>query len=218
LVTRAYATFRYSASSPRCRRRARTGALYRKGQPPFTGCRSQAAQTDAQNADGRAFEQLRYVADDSEFAPFAYACLFSADRRVPLSPIDESMELTAPVLAAPFVAFAVANCPGAGCYSTVTVRNLQNGRLVHDLSATMTGGPPGTSEHVTDLELKPNGSVAWLDQLSGFTIGTIEVIAVDATGRRLLESSPDVDPRSLTLDGSTLSWITAGATHSATLD
>jgi hypothetical protein len=224
-VTRAYASFRYSASSPararasaRCQSAARTGALYQRGEPPFTGCRSQRAQTDVQNDDGRAFEQLRFVADDAEFVPFAYACLFSADKRVPLGPNGESMELTLPRVVAPFVAFAVANCPGASCYSTVVVRNLQDGRVVNDLAASMTGGPPGTSEHVTDLELKPNGSLAWLVQLSGPSRRTIEVLAVDASGRRLLETGPDVDPESLTLDGSTLSWLTGGVTHSATLD
>lgn len=224
-VTRAYATFRYAASSParatasaRCQSGARTGALYAKGVPPFSGCHSQQAQTDVQNGDGRAFEQLRFVADDSEFVPFAYACLFSADKRVPLTPIDESMELTLPRVVAPLVAFAVANCPGASCYSSVTVRNLQDGRVISDLDASMTGGAPGDGEHVTDIELKPNGSLAWLVHLVGAARNTIEVVAVDANGRRLLESSPDIDPQSLALDGSTLSWSTGGVTHSATLD
>jgi hypothetical protein len=224
-VTRAYATFRYSASSParasasaRCQSGARTGALYANGVPPFSGCRSQPAKTDVQNGDGRSFEQLRFVADDSEFVPFAYACLFSADKRVPLSPIGESMELTLPRVVAPLVAFAVANCPGASCYSTVTVRNLQDGRVVSDVPATMTGGAPGDGEHVTDIELKPNGSLAWLVQLTGAARRTVEVVAVDVNGRRLLESSPDIDPQSLALDGSTLSWSTGGVTHSATLD
>jgi hypothetical protein len=224
-VTRAYASLRYSASSPtrasasaRCQSGARTGALYQRGEPPFTGCRSQPAQTDFQNDDGRAFEQLRFDSDNAEFVPFTYACLFSADKRVRLGRNGESTELTLPRVSAPYVAFAVADCPGASCYSTVLVRNLQDGRLVSDLDATMSGGAPGDTQHVTDLELKPNGSLAWMVQLSGYATRTIEVVAVDASGRRLLESGPDVEPESLTLDGSTLSWRTGGVTHSATLD
>jgi len=224
-VTRAYASLRYSASSParasasaRCQSGSRTGALYQQGEPPFTGCRSQRAQTDVENDDGRAFEQLRFDSDNAEFVPFAYACLFSVNKRVRLGRNAESTELTLPRVVAPYVAFAVADCPGASCYSTVVVRDLRNGRLINDLAATMTGGAPGDTQHVTDLELKPNGSVAWLVQLSGYATRTIEVVAVDASGRRLLESGPDVEPESLVLDGSTLSWRTGGVTHSATLD
>jgi hypothetical protein len=55
-------------------------------------------------------------------------------------------------------------------------------------------------------------------QLTGAARRTVEVVAVDVNGRRLLESSPDIDPQSLALDGSTLSWSTGGVTHSATLD
>jgi hypothetical protein len=224
-VTRAYASFRYSASSParayasaRCQSGARTGALYQGGEPPFSGCRSQRAQTDFQNDEGRAFEQLRFDSLNAEFVPFTYACLFSANKRVRLGRNGESTELTLPRVAAPYVAFAVADCPGASCYSTVLVRDLLGGRLVRNLDATMSGGAPGDTQHVTDLELKPNGSLAWLVQLSGYTTRKVEVVAVDASGRRLLESGPDVEPESLTLDGSTLSWRTGGVTHSATLD
>ena len=225
-VTRAYATISYSASSPprasasaRCQSGARTGALYERGEPPFTGCRSQRAQTDFQNDEGRAFEQLRYDADNLEFIPFAYACLFSTNKRVRLGANGESTELTLPRVAGPYAAFAVADCPGANCYSTVVVRNLRNGRLVKNLDATKTSfGAPGESVYVTDLELKPNGSLGWLAQLSSYTTNTIEVVAVDTSGRRLLDSGSDVDPESLALDGSTLSWLKAGVTQSATLN
>jgi len=225
-VTRAYATIRYSASSPpraaasaRCQSGARAGALYEKGEPPFTGCRSQRAQTDFQNDEGRAFEQLRYDADNVEFLPFAYACLFSTNKRVALGPNGESTELTLPRVAGPYAAFAVADCPGANCYSTVEVRNLRTGRRVRNLQATTNSpGAPGDTTHVRDLELKPNGSLGWLVQLSNYTAQTVEVVAVDAGGRRLLDSGPDVDPESLTLDGSTLSWTKGGLTKSATLN
>jgi hypothetical protein len=44
------------------------------------------------------------------------------------------------------------------------------------------------------------------------------VVVVDAGGRRVLDSGPDVDAESLTLDGSTLSWTKGGLTQSATLN
>ena len=55
-------------------------------------------------------------------------------------------------------------------------------------------------------------------QLSSYITQTVEVAAVDASGRRLLDSGSDVDPESLALDGSTLSWLKAGVTQSATLN
>jgi len=68
--------------------------------------------------------------------------------------------------------------------------------------------------------LKANGSVAWIvDRLAFMGLPrTIDVVAVDSTGRRLLDSEQDVEPTSLTLTGSTLSWRKGGATKSTTLN
>ena len=71
---------------------------------------------------------------------------------------------------------------------------------------------------MTDLELKPNGSLGWMAQLSSYIVQTVEVAAVRMSGRRLLDSGSDLDPESLALDGSTLSWQKAGVTQSATLN
>jgi hypothetical protein len=40
----------------------------------------------------------------------------------------------------------------------------------------------------------------------------------DTGGDVLLDSSPDIDPESLALDGSVLAWTRAGETQSAMLD
>ncbi len=79
---------------------------------------------------------------------------------------------------------------------------------------------PGRGRVVTDLVLKPNGSVAWIVDRLAFmgSPHTIDVVAVDSTGRRLLDSGLAVDPTSLTLTGSTLTWRKGGATKSATLN
>jgi hypothetical protein len=214
-VARGYATFRYSATrtSRGCESRVRTGVLYENGEPPFSGCSSQPAKTVVQNGDGRILEQLRV--GGGGVARVDFGCLFSVNKRVPLGGAATGEQHTGPRLVAPYAAF-VEETSG---HPSVRVRDLRDGRLVSDLALTM-------SEHfgeprVTDLELKPNGSVAWLVRLP-YTFGppsnSVEVIAVDANGRRLLDSSDDVVPDSLTLDGSTLSWINAGVTHSATLD
>jgi hypothetical protein len=105
----------------------------------------------------------------------------------------------------------------------VRERDLRDGHLVSDLPAMMPRPVVALSnplilgtERVTDLELKSNRSIAWL-VLDTFS-GNRQVVAVDSNGRRVLDSGADVELESLTLDGSTLSWINGGVTHSATLD
>jgi hypothetical protein len=40
----------------------------------------------------------------------------------------------------------------------------------------------------------------------------------DAQGRRMLDGGPGLDTQSLTLSGSTLTWVNDGQTRSATLN
>jgi hypothetical protein len=237
-VTRGYATFRYSDTrplrgcAPAPNGGLRKGALYENGEPPFTACRSQAAKTDLENNDGRIFEQLRYGAGNAYFVPIEYACLFSVNKRVQLvGPSEQELQVP-PRLVAPYAAFALqVGCDGLrdGCLpggtnlARVRVRDLRDGRLVSDLPAMMPHPVVADSnplilgtEHVTDLELKSNRSIAWvvLDTSSG----NHQVVAVDAHGRRVLDSGAGLGLESLTLHGSTLTWVNAGVTHSATLD
>jgi len=83
-VMRDYARAHYRASSPperprdrvnpgRCRRGRTKVALYEKGVPPFSGCRSQPAKADLRNDSGRVFEQLLGIGG-VEFLP-AHVCL-----------------------------------------------------------------------------------------------------------------------------------------------
>jgi hypothetical protein len=67
---------------------------------------------------------------------------------------------------------------------------------------------------VTDVELKPNGSLAWIQSRTG----TSTVIKLDASGRQELDSAPDVDPLSLALSGSRLYWMRGELPRTAMLD
>jgi len=78
---------------------------------------------------------------------------------------------------------------------------------------------------ITAVVLKTNGSVAWILHRCRFgefgpcTTQTYDVRKSDQTGGDVLvESSPDIDPASLRLDGSTLTWTRSGEPRSATLD
>jgi hypothetical protein len=218
-VRRDYAKITYSASKPsglrgRCKGARHKVALYEKGVPPYKSCRSQRAKNDLKNSDGRVFEQLRL--ESGQFYPFVYACLNSG-KRVELGRNWDDEEVEVPRLTAPFVAWAAVECGNSNCISTVETRDLRDGKLVHEEPAT-TGGLPGNSTRVPDLVVKSNGSLAWIVDIGSSVGSDRQVVAVDSAGRRVLDSGGTIDPESLTLTGSTLSWTKAGAPHSASLN
>ncbi len=149
----------------------------------------------------------------------------------PLKQRVTSEDLAGPILA--YAQGSATRVPGSASASVV-VRNLRTGRLIH---RTPTGGsnPPSTTG--TDLApsvvVKRDGSVAWvtvnIEPVSVPCTGpnpcalpqlfrrhaTVHVL--DKTGNRLLASGTDIEPRSLTLSGSTLSWKQGDQLVSATL-
>lgn len=100
----------------------------------------------------------------------------------------------------------------------VWVIDLRNGRVIHRAP---TGEPPLSSEGVgrgsiVGLAVRGNGSVAWIN---GFDEGRPEreVHVLDRRGARILASSPDIEPHSLTLHGSVLHWTERGRRFSAAI-
>lgn len=78
--------------------------------------------------------------------------------------------------------------------------------------------------YVTDMELKANGSIAWIVKLKGGPPTQEEVRKSDrklGKGKRetsgLLDAGQQIASRSLTRDGSTISWTNAGVEKTATL-
>ena len=110
----------------------------------------------------------------------------------------------------------------------VTVRELRRGRIVHDAAAAV--APRCCSTAVTDLELRRNGSVAWIAETIPFDIPLAppgsypdprpdyQVRKADRAGQALLDAAHDVAPRSLMLSGATISWTRGGTTYAAVLD
>ncbi|MGD0454472.1 MAG: hypothetical protein ABSB69_12810 [Solirubrobacteraceae bacterium] len=125
------------------------------------------------------------------------------------------------VLAGPIVAYEKSS------YSTsvlstgfsrvwVFVRDLRTGRILHKL-------PTGTAVHPGDvgkgrtsaIVVKADGAVAWINPIEAPV--SWEIHAVDGSGSRVLASGTGIDPHSLRLKGSTLSWVQSGKTEFATL-
>jgi hypothetical protein len=106
-------------------------------------------------------------------------------------------------LAGPYVAYDTQQYD-CNCGSTVTVRDLRTGGFTRSLAR----------RYLWDLRLEGNGSVAWIEN-PGYTGSPSEVWVADTHGLRQLDRGNI--SRSLTLSGSTLTWVNDGVAHSATL-
>jgi hypothetical protein len=187
----------------------------RAGEPPFSGCTAQPAETVISSPLGRVFTQRRVFR--WAFLPFAYGCLYAVDKRVPfgLDGFDGSglgQELDQFRLAGPYAAYGCGGNLRDGCWASVSVVDLRDGVLVHSVALLQSGFSRGVAP--TDVEVKENGSVAWIAGSQGAS----EVGAVDAAGQRVLDRRSGIDADSLTLTGSSLTWRRKGQTQQAVLD
>ena len=192
--------------------------LHRKGDPPFSGCRSQPAKTLLQNDDARIFNQ-RKIFYGYYFLPVAYGCLFSVDKRFELGLDDpsgatgnsDSSDARDFQLAGTYTAYVLSYVGAVIGSDQVNVVDLRDGTRV-----TPSSPQPMI---VRELVLKDNGSVAWIQ--NSYDSKEEEVWTHDALGDRKLDSAPPRDNArpitSLTLTGSTLSWLHDGEPRSATL-
>jgi hypothetical protein len=67
------------------------------------------------------------------------------------------------------------------------------------------------------MDLKGNGSVAWIAEDPGHNPPYSQVDSDGVKGPMVLDEGPEIDPNSLSLEDSALSWINAGSPRSATL-
>ncbi len=125
-------------------------------------------------------------------------------------------------LAGPVVAYGVGESytgPSGHSFREIMVRNLVTGKLI---LKTPNGSPAEPGDiglgETTAIVVKSNGSVAWIVRAGLAQLGGIQVRSVDKTGSHLLAASPEIEPDSLALAGSTLYWMQGGKPMSATLD
>jgi hypothetical protein len=181
--------------------------LERVRRYPFRDCRAHPEKSALGTSSGRVFEVWRYI--DHVWTRVVFACLFSDDRQVLL---DQRPYTTDDAgfreyrMAGPFVAWSQFQC-GAACTDWWTLADLRDGER-HILNL-----PVDTT---SDLELKENGAFALIGSFI-YRPETREVWASDTQGLRRLDQG-NIDPRSLELSGSTLTWTKDGAKRSAQLD
>lgn len=164
--------------------------------------------------------------------PDFYGCLFATGR--PLAIGEEEAPdsgsgtfLNGFRVAGPFVAYIES---GSGRYEpTVDHLWLYDLRRSHDEDLATFGflyPPPYPAPlrkvRITDMELKRTGATAWIHQpLLADTfdspLGPPQVMKHDRGGTASLDTGPGIDPKSLTLSGSTLTWTNGGQPRTATL-
>jgi hypothetical protein len=133
-------------------------------------------------------------------------------------------------LAGPMVAYEKSSA--SRYYGTtwlIVVRDLHSGKILHSVptgtrslpeSPNTEGGPDYHDVGIgpaAAIVVKSDGAAAWIVQ-SGKEEGGYQVHAVDKTGSRVLAESPEIDPHSLALAGSTLYWTQGGKPMSSTLN
>ncbi len=100
------------------------------------------------------------------------------------------------------------------------MKELLRGRMIHDDKASPLGGSPLTD--VTNVQLKPNGSVAWMHRTSPIDVPMnpsatsadylpfYVVAKSDRNGPTVLDSGRDIRNGMLSLRGDILYWFKAG--------
>lgn len=162
-------------------------------------------------------------------------CHFRSNRRTLfVEPVDlESLTVEQLRITGPYAGFNIFSRGRDGTSSLVVVLNLFTGRTVRRESrgGGRMQGPGTEAVSVTDLVLREDGAVGWIYDITAFggdasdrtttVTRTFEVRKSDEGSGRvastLLDSGLSVDPRSLAIRGTTISWKNAGALRTAPL-
>ena len=192
-------------------------------------CRAEGSTTVLKTSHARVYQ----IRADAGF--LVYGCVYSKNARYLLNPGPTDCEDPidrpgSPRLAGRYVGYRLAVCNIDQLKESVYVRDLVTGKLLVSTSASPTFRATLTigTIFVSDLELKANGSVAWIVKRVGNSSDSPpdaeEVRKSDRTifkeprtTSKLLDTGDDIELKSLTRDGSTISWTNAGVNKTARL-
>jgi hypothetical protein len=172
-------------------------------RPPTRPPCMTAGRTVAANRQARVYRVYGVEADYQVFA-----CLLKPKRTVYLGLFDsEGLGVRRVSLNGPSVAYENVVCQHTDCRGSIQVRNLRSGVRRRSVM------PPGAGAADRVLASK-SGAVAWTRSPRE---NVVDVRALGPSGERLLDSGPDVDPKSLALAGSTVYWTRGSQPYSANL-
>jgi hypothetical protein len=177
-----------------------------------TACDQQGTRTIAADRQARVFTTRGIV----------YGCALRTGKQYRLGQLTSCIgsDRTGPLaLAGELVGYGSQRCGIDTGVSQVIVRNLADGKQLR-AEAALTGGLGAESYvSVSSVVLKADGAVAWIATGGSiFARGRArQVHRADASGHAVLDSGTPVNPSSLRLHGSRLTWKRGHATHSAQL-
>jgi hypothetical protein len=185
-----------------------------------SACRSPGSRTLAEDGAGRI-----YAVGTDELPSLVFGCLYSTGKarrfRLPAEADGFSIFRIIPLvtLRAPWAAYSWLAVQGKDVLRTgVVVENLRTGKLAHvDPAISEIPGRVYGPGEIVMMVLKGNGSLAWAAEALGYIPPHIQIQSDGVEGHKLLEEGSEVDPTSLSLHGSTLDWLNAGALRSAHL-
>jgi hypothetical protein len=121
-------------------------------------------------------------------------------------------------VAGDLAAYAVLSIGVDTATASVVVRRLTDDHKLKELLATRAVGVEAF-QSVGSVVLMADGSVAWIGLEHSIVASrtAIEVHAAGTGGDRVLDSGPKIDPTSLRLHGSRLTWVDGRVTRHATL-
>jgi hypothetical protein len=152
-----------------------------------------------------------------------YGCSGTTGKTVHLgrsSVCEGGDEIGPAAVAGELAAYGAAICGVDTGSASVVVRRLSDGKQLLSEPATTRPLGPESYQWVDSVVAKSDGAIAWIgvgNSIIGHGPLTVEVFRATAHGRALLDSGESVDPRSLRLHGSKLTWKDDGAARSATL-
>jgi hypothetical protein len=189
------------------------------------------ASTSALGSNGRSLCQppgSRTLARDAQARVFAtqksvFGCSGPAHRITRLGSAASCVNaahVSRVALAGPIVAYGLQRCGVDTGFTQVLVRRLTDGTRLGSFAATEKPLGAESFSAVSSLVVKPDGAAAWIGTGSSI-IGPgqdVEVRAGHGTERELLDTGSQINPGSLRLHGSHLSWLHGPAERSATLN
>lgn len=184
-------------------------------------CARKGSKTEEASRHARVYS-VRRVQDDAVTRRW-YGCLYRTQRRVHLGDVGPAgmfSDRISPVrLAGRYVATAAEYTASTGdaLGALIQVRDLRSGALVQRFQSP---GDPNTYD-VTDLELRSNGSVAWIARIiqgmPATTTYEVRRFPTTESHSTILDAGTGIGPRSLALSGRTLYWTHDGAPRSTIL-
>lgn len=120
-------------------------------------------------------------------------------------------------VAAPFAAYSTSSVGIDFNVASVKVRNLRTG-AAYTVHYPVPAFTVEQVSSISDIVVTPSGTVGWIGE-GRFVAGGAPDAAVGLAGlgqsATILEEGPGIDPKSLQLEGSRLTWLNEGVLHSA---